>query len=65
MFDFLLGNSYIVISYEKKYLRESFNILKQKMDDDSSTITVHVIDFMGFTDTKTFNKSDISDYGSN
>lgn len=65
MFDLIFGSSYIIVSGNKKYLSESYYSLKQKMDDDSSTITVHVMDFMGFTDTRTFNKSDISDYGSN
>lgn len=67
MFDMIFGNSYIVVNYTKYYLDDTYYDLKQKMNDDSDTITVSILDsFTGiFTDVKTFNKSDISDYGSN
>ncbi len=67
MFDFIFANSYIELKYGSRlYLEESYDTLKSKMNDSSSTITVHVVDFMGIgSDLKTFNKSDISSYGQN
>lgn len=68
MFDFIFSNSYIDVKYKGRlYLEESFETLKSMMNDSSSTITVHVTDYLTgvFTDTKTFNKSEITGYGSN
>ena len=67
MFDFIFANSYIDVRYRGRlYLEESYDRLKSMMTSSSSTITVHVVDFMGiFSDVKTFNKSDITYYGSN
>lgn len=68
MFDCFVGNSYIELKYGGRiYLDESYETLKRMIDDDSSsTITVHVVDFLGIgSDLKTYNKSDISYYGSN
>lgn len=67
MFDFIFAKSYIDLKYgTRQYLEESYYDLKKKMEDSSSTITVRVIDFTGIgSDTKTFNKSDISYYGEN
>ncbi len=65
MFDFIFASSYIDHSSGRKYLSESYYTLKNMMEDSNSTITVHVMDFMGFTDVRTFNKSDIRNYGSN
>lgn len=67
MFDNIFGNSYIDVRYEGRlFLEESYDSLKNKMNDSSSTITVHVLDFLGIGSTaKTFKKSDISYWGSN
>ncbi|MBQ9298024.1 MAG: hypothetical protein IJ223_03155 [Clostridia bacterium] len=67
MFDFIFSNSYIDVKYQGRlYLEESYDTLKRMMEDGSSTITVRVVDFTGLgSDTKTFNKEDISYYGSN
>ena len=67
MFDNIFGNSYIDVKYEGRlFLEESYDSLKNKMNDSSSTITVHVLDFLGIGSTaKTFKKSDISYWGSN
>lgn len=63
--DFIFANSYIVVNGSKILLEESYYDLKEKMNDSNDTITVHVLDFIGiFSDTKTFSKSSISDYGS-
>ncbi len=65
--DFVFGNSYIELKYGSTiYVEEHYDELKRKMNDSSSTITVHVVDFFGFgSDLKTYKKSDISYYGSN
>ncbi len=67
MFDFIFANSYIDLKYgSRQYLEESYDTLKSKMNDSSTTITVHVVDFFGIgSDLKTFKKSEISYYGSN
>ncbi len=65
MFDFIFANSYIEVSYERKYLKESYETLRSKIKDNNTTITVTVIDFLGFEDRMTFNKKDITSYGSN
>ncbi|MGN1012460.1 MAG: hypothetical protein ACI4ON_01360 [Clostridia bacterium] len=67
MFDCIWGNSYIDVRYEGRlFLEENYDSLKSKMNDSSSTITVHVLDFLGIGSTaKTFKKSDISYWGSN
>ena len=67
MFDNIFGNSYIDVRYEGRlFLEESYDSLKSKMNDSSSTITVHVLDFLGIGSTaKTFKKSDISYWGAN
>lgn len=65
MFDFIFANSYIEVSYERKYLKESYETLLSKIKDNNTKITVTVIDFLGFEDVKTFNKKDITSYGSN
>ena len=65
--DFIFGNSYIELkSGPTIYVEEHYDELRSKMKDSSLTITVHVIDFFGLdSELKTFNKSDISYYGSN
>lgn len=67
MFDFIMGKSYITVKYKGTfYLEETYEQLKNKMNDDSSTITVRVTDFTGIGyDTRTFNKEDITSYGRN
>lgn len=65
--DFIFANSYIELkSGHRIYLLETYDELKQKMNDGSSTITVHEIDFFGlWSEIRTYNKSNISYYGSN
>ena len=67
MFDFIFANSYIDLKYEGRlYLEDSYESLKNKMNDGISTITVRVMDFTGIgSDTRQFYKSDITGYGSN
>ena len=67
MFDFVFSNSYIDVKYQGRlYLEESYDTLKRMMEDGTPTITVRVVDFTGIgSDVKTFNKEDISYYGSN
>lgn len=68
MFDIFFGNSYIETRYNGTfYLEESYDTLKRLMNDDSSFITVRVIDPLTglFSDRRTFNKSDITYYNSN
>lgn len=67
MFDSFFGNSYIKIKYgETIYVRESVENLRKQMNDSNSYITVTVLDFTGiFDDTRTIQKADIEDYGSN
>ncbi len=68
MFDFIFGNSYIVIRNKGKlYLTESYSELVSKINDSNSTIEVRVLDpFTGFfDDVRVINKSDIISYGSN
>ena len=67
MFDTFFGNSYIKIKYgETIYVRESVENIRQQMNNSSSYITVTVLDFTGiFDDTRTIQKADIEDYGSN
>lgn len=66
MFDWIFANSYIDHNLEGRlYLSESYDTLTNKMHDSNSTITVHVMDFLGFEDVRTFNKKDINYYGSN
>ncbi len=68
MFDFVFANSYIDVKYSGRlYLSESYDKLKSLMNDSSSSITVHVVDWLTgiFEDVKTISKSDITDYGSN
>ena len=67
MFDSFFGNSYIKIKYgETIYVRESVENLRKQMNDSNSYITVTVLDFTGiFDDTRTIQKADIQDYGSN
>ncbi len=62
MFDFIVANSYIKVRYEGTfYLENSYEELKKKMNDENSTITVKVTDFLGIGyDTKTFKKSEIT-----
>ena len=68
MFDWVFANSYVELKYGgRQYLSESYETLQSLMNDSSSTITVHVVDFITgiFENVKTFNKSDISYYGRN
>lgn len=67
MFDFIVAKSYIKVRYEGTfYLENSYEELKKKMNDENSTITVKVTDFLGIGyDTKTFKKSEITEYGRN
>ena len=67
MFDSFFGNSYIKIKYgETIYVRESVENLRKQMNNSNSYITVTVLDFTGiFDDTRTIQKADIQDYGSN
>lgn len=67
MFDFIFANSYVDLKYGGRlYLEESYDTLKSMMNDSSSTIVVHVVDFMGIgSDRKEIKKSEISYYGSN
>ena len=67
MFDTFFGNYYIKIKYgETIYVRESVENIRQQMNNSSSYITVTVLDFTGiFDDTRTIQKADIQDYGSN
>ena len=67
MFDTFFGNSYIKIKYGQTiYVRESVENIRQQMNNWSSYITVTVLDFTGiFDDTRTIQKTDIEDYGSN
>ncbi len=67
MFDCVFGNSYIDVKYQGRlYLEESYSTLQNLINNQSSTIQVHVLDCFGITGTlKTFNKSDITYYGSN
>ena len=51
---------------ETIYVRESVENIRQQMNNSSSYITVTVLDFTGiFDDTRTIQKADIQDYGSN
>lgn len=66
MFDWIFANSFIDHKVSGRlYLSEYYSTLSDKMKDSNSTITVHVMDFLGFEDVKTFNKKDITYYGSN
>ena len=68
MFDFIFGNSYIVVRNKGKlYLTETYSELVSKINDSNSTIEVRVLDpFTGFfDDVRVINKSDIVSYGSN
>ena len=55
MLDSLFANSYIEVAYSGTYyLSETYSQLKSLIEDDNSTITVHVYDLCGiFTDEKT------------
>ena len=68
MFDFIFGNSYIVVRNKGKlYLTETYSELVSKINDSNSTIEVRVLDpFTGFfDDIRVIKKSDIVSYGSN
>lgn len=67
MFDCVFGNSYIEVKYQGRlYLEESYSTLKNLLNDQNTTIQVHVLDCFGISSTlKTFNKSDITYHGSN